>query len=173
MKKIFLDHAATTPADPRVVEAMLPFFSESFGNPSSIHSLGLETRTAVAEAREKVASLIGAASDEIVFTSGGTEADNLAIKGKPGSLPPPATHEVQQAHPIPPSPSVHALRSCAPPTGIAQPGLPNRDCPAAAIFRRHQHAGVTRMALTHRWHRDTPSPSRPPMRAAAAKGPIA
>jgi len=81
MKKIFLDHAATTPADPRVVEAMLPFFSESFGNPSSIHSLGLETRTAVAEAREKVARLIGAASDEIVFTSGGTEADNLAIKG--------------------------------------------------------------------------------------------
>jgi cysteine desulfurase len=81
MKRIFLDHAATTPADPRVVEAMLPFFSESFGNPSSIHSLGLETRTAVAEAREKVAGLIGAASDEIVFTSGGTEADNLAIKG--------------------------------------------------------------------------------------------
>jgi cysteine desulfurase len=81
MKKIFLDHAATTPTDPRVVEAMLPYFSDSFGNPSSIHSLGLETRTAVAEAREKVASLIGAASDEIVFTSGGTEADNLAIKG--------------------------------------------------------------------------------------------
>jgi len=81
MKRIFLDHAATTPADPRVVEAMLPFFSESFGNPSSIHSLGLETRTAVAEAREKVASLIGAASDEVIFTSGGTEADNLAVKG--------------------------------------------------------------------------------------------
>ena len=81
MKKIFLDHAATTPTDPRVVEAMLPYFSDSFGNPSSIHSLGLETRTAVAEAREKVASLIGASGDEIVFTSGGTEADNLAIKG--------------------------------------------------------------------------------------------
>ena len=81
MKKIFLDHAATTPTDPRVVEAMLPYFSDSFGNPSSIHSLGLDARTAVAEAREKVASLIGAASDEIVFTSGGTEADNLAIKG--------------------------------------------------------------------------------------------
>lgn len=81
MKKIFLDHAATTPADPRVVEAMLPYFSESFGNPSSIHSLGLETRTAVAEAREKVARLIGASGDEIIFTSGGTESDNLAIKG--------------------------------------------------------------------------------------------
>jgi cysteine desulfurase len=81
MKRTFLDHAATTPTDPRVVEAMLPYFSDSFGNPSSIHSLGLETRTAVAEAREKVASLIGAAGDEIIFTSGGTEADNLAIKG--------------------------------------------------------------------------------------------
>jgi cysteine desulfurase len=81
MKKIFLDHAATTPTDPRVVEAMLPYFSDSFGNPSSIHSLGVETRTAVAEAREKVARLIGASSDEIIFTSGGTEADNLAIKG--------------------------------------------------------------------------------------------
>ena len=81
MKRIYLDHAATTPTDPRVVEAMLPHFSDAFGNPSSIHSLGVETRTAVAEAREKVAGLIGAASDEIIFTSGGTEADNLAIKG--------------------------------------------------------------------------------------------
>ena len=81
MKKIYLDHAATTPTDRRVVEAMLPHFTDAFGNPSSIHSLGVETRTAVAEAREKVASLIGAASDEVIFTSGGTEADNLAIKG--------------------------------------------------------------------------------------------
>ena len=81
MKRIYLDHAATTPTDPRVVAAMLPYFSDSFGNPSSIHSLGLETRTAVAEAREKVARLIGASSDEIIFTSGGTEADNLAVKG--------------------------------------------------------------------------------------------
>jgi cysteine desulfurase len=81
MKRIYLDHAATTPADHRVVESMLPYFSDSFGNPSSIHSLGLETRTAVGEARERVASLIGAASDEIIFTGGGTEADNLAVKG--------------------------------------------------------------------------------------------
>ena len=66
MKKIYLDHAATTPTDPRVVEAMLPHFTDAFGNPSSIHSLGVETRIAVAEAREKVASLIGAASDEII-----------------------------------------------------------------------------------------------------------
>lgn len=81
MKRIYLDHAATTPAHHEVVEAMLPYFGESFGNPSSIHFFGQETRTAVDEAREKIASLIGAQSEEIIFTSGGTEADNLALKG--------------------------------------------------------------------------------------------
>ncbi len=81
MQRIYLDHAATTPVDPRVLEAMLPYLGRSFGNPSSIHSLGLESRRAVAAAREQVATLIGAGADEIVFTSGGTEADNLAIKG--------------------------------------------------------------------------------------------
>ncbi|OGO02510.1 MAG: cysteine desulfurase NifS [Chloroflexi bacterium RBG_13_53_26] len=81
MKRIYLDHAATTPTHPEVVEAMLPYFGESFGNPSSIHFLGQETRVIVDEAREKIASLIGAQSDEIVFTSGGTEADNFALKG--------------------------------------------------------------------------------------------
>lgn len=81
MKRIYLDHAATTPTDPRVLEAMLPYFSDAFGNPSSIHSLGQETRAAVEEARHKIAGLIGARSEEIIFTSGGTEADNLAIKG--------------------------------------------------------------------------------------------
>ncbi len=81
MKRTYLDHAATTPTHPEVVEAMLPYFSESFGNPSSIHFLGQETRVIVDEAREKIASLIGAQSNEIVFTSGGTEADNFALKG--------------------------------------------------------------------------------------------
>lgn len=81
MKRIYLDHAATTPTHPDVVEAMLPYFSESFGNPSSIHFLGQETRVAVDEARERIASLIGARVDEIIFTSGGTEADNFALKG--------------------------------------------------------------------------------------------
>ena len=81
MKRIYLDHAATTPTDPRVLETMLPYFSGAFGNPSSIHSLGQETRAAVEEARQKIASLIGAQSEEIIFTSGGTEADNFAIKG--------------------------------------------------------------------------------------------
>jgi len=80
-KRIYLDHAATTPAHPEVTEAMSPYYSEVFGNPSSIHSFGQEARTAVEEAREKVAALINAKKDEIVFTSGGTESDNFAIKG--------------------------------------------------------------------------------------------
>jgi cysteine desulfurase len=81
MKRIYLDHAATTPTHPQVVQAMLPYFADTFGNPSSIHSLGQETRAAVEEARGAIASLIGAEAEEIVFTSGGTEADNLAVKG--------------------------------------------------------------------------------------------
>ena len=81
MKKIYLDHAATTPTHPEVVAAMLPYFTDAFGNPSSIHSLGQESRAAVEESREQIARLIGAQSEEIIFTSGGTEADNYAIKG--------------------------------------------------------------------------------------------
>jgi cysteine desulfurase len=81
MKRIYLDHAATTPTHPEVVEAMLPYFSDVFGNPSSIHSFGQEAKAAAEEERDKVADLIGARSEEIVFTSGGTEADNSAIKG--------------------------------------------------------------------------------------------
>jgi len=78
---IYLDHAATTPVDPRVFEAMRPFFAESYGNPSSFHQIGLQAKNAVASARETVAKLLNAHADEIVFTSGGTESDNLAIFG--------------------------------------------------------------------------------------------
>ncbi len=81
MKRIYLDYAATTPTHPEVVRAMLPYFSDTFGNPSSIHSYGQEAKGAVEEARAKVAHLIGARDEEIVFTSGGTEADNFALKG--------------------------------------------------------------------------------------------
>ncbi len=81
MRKIYLDHAATTPAEPEVVAAMLPYFNELYGNPSSIHSLGQEARLAVEESRAKVAALIGARLDEIIFTGSGSEADNLAIIG--------------------------------------------------------------------------------------------
>lgn len=81
MKKIYMDYAATTPAHPKVVEAMAPYFSEKFGNPSSIHMFGQEARAAVEEARDKVAALIGAQREEIFFTSGGTESDNWAVIG--------------------------------------------------------------------------------------------
>jgi cysteine desulfurase len=78
---IYLDHAATTPVRPEVFEAMTPFFGPRFGNPSSTHRWGREARAALDEARERVAKCIGARADEICFTSGGTESDNLAILG--------------------------------------------------------------------------------------------
>jgi cysteine desulfurase len=81
MRRIYLDHAATTPAHPEVVKAMLPFFADAFGNPSGIYSYGQEARGAVEEARTKVAELIGAWSEEVIFTGGGTEADNYALEG--------------------------------------------------------------------------------------------
>lgn len=81
LERIYLDHAATSPVHPQVVEAMIPYMTTYFGNPSSIHSFGRETRRALDEARETIAKTIGAKANEIIFTSGGTEADNLAIIG--------------------------------------------------------------------------------------------
>lgn len=82
MKRIYLDHAATTPVDPRVLETMLPYFSESFGNPSSIHSFGRENRKAIEDARAVIAEEIGAADPrEIIFTGCGSESDNMALRG--------------------------------------------------------------------------------------------
>ncbi|HEX2780252.1 MAG TPA: aminotransferase class V-fold PLP-dependent enzyme, partial [Gemmatimonadaceae bacterium] len=80
-ESIYLDHAATTPVRREVLEAMLPFLGDRFGNPSSTHRWGREARVALDEARERVATVLGARPDEICFTSGGTEADNLAILG--------------------------------------------------------------------------------------------
>lgn len=81
MKKIYLDHAATTSTDPAVLEAMIPWFRDRFGNPSSPHTFGREGRAAVETAREKVAALLGAGPMEVVFTSGGTESDTMALWG--------------------------------------------------------------------------------------------
>jgi cysteine desulfurase len=78
---IYLDHAATTPVRPEVLEAMTPFFGARFGNPSSVHRWGRDARTALDEARSRIAACLHAQPDEIVFTSGGTEGDNLAILG--------------------------------------------------------------------------------------------
>jgi len=80
-RKIYLDHSATTPVHPEVLEAMLPFYKGVFGNASSIHSFGRESKVALDESREKVAKFLNADPLEIYFTSGGTESDNLAIKG--------------------------------------------------------------------------------------------
>jgi len=81
MRRVYLDNSATTPVLPEVLEGMQPYFAEHFGNASSIHHHGQETRAAVESARESVAALLGCRAAEVVFTSGGTEADNLAIFG--------------------------------------------------------------------------------------------
>ncbi|MFH1788592.1 MAG: cysteine desulfurase family protein [Candidatus Altiarchaeota archaeon] len=84
--KVYLDHGATTPVDPAVVEAMLPFYGEKFGNASSLHGWGREAKSALEDSREKIASRINASPEEIIFTSGGSESDNLALKGIAYSL---------------------------------------------------------------------------------------
>src|SRR5688572_23934096 len=81
MRRVYLDHSATTPVDPRVLAAMMPYLTENYGNASSVHLFGQHARAAVDKSRRRIASLIGARPNEIVFTSGGTEANNLAIRG--------------------------------------------------------------------------------------------
>ncbi|HCS48558.1 MAG TPA: cysteine desulfurase NifS, partial [Candidatus Aminicenantes bacterium] len=81
MRQVYLDHIAATPLDPQVLEAMLPFFRDKFGNPQSLHSAGQEALIALEEARLRVAQLIGAEDSEVFFTSSGSEANNFALKG--------------------------------------------------------------------------------------------
>src|ERR1700690_943729 len=81
MRRVYFDNNATTPVLPEIFEAMRPYFVEQFGNASSVHHHGQETRAAVERARQSVATLLGCRTSEIVFTSGGTEGDNLAIFG--------------------------------------------------------------------------------------------
>lgn len=80
-RQVYLDHNASTPVHPEVVEAMLPYFSERFGNPSSVHGFGREAREGLETARDQVAHFLRVGKEEIVFTSGGTESDNMAVKG--------------------------------------------------------------------------------------------
>ena len=86
MKSVYLDYAATTPAAPEVIQAMLPYFHEIYGNPSSLHAVGQSAKHAVEEARDTIASFMGAKPEEIVFTSGGTESNNFALKGTAWAL---------------------------------------------------------------------------------------
>ena len=87
MRRVYLDHNASTPVHPDVLAAMLPYFSERFGNASSIHGFGREARDGIDAARETIAGLLRVTPEEIVFTSGGTESDNLAVKGVAGARP--------------------------------------------------------------------------------------
>jgi cysteine desulfurase len=80
-RRVYLDHNASTPVHPEVVQAMLPYFGERFGNPSSVHIFGREAREGLETAREQIAHFLGVGKEEIVFTSGGTESDNMAVKG--------------------------------------------------------------------------------------------
>ncbi|MBM3246760.1 MAG: cysteine desulfurase NifS [Candidatus Omnitrophica bacterium] len=97
MKKVYLDYAATAPTDPEVIKAMEPYFFEKFGNPSSIHSFGQEAKKAVEESRQALASSLGAKPEEIIFTSGGTEADNFAIFGVAAALEKKGNHIIASA----------------------------------------------------------------------------
>ncbi len=81
MTPIYLDHSATTPVDPRVVQAMLPYFTEVYGNASSAHSFGRSAEHAIESARETIATVLKCKPKEIIFTSGGSESDNLAVRG--------------------------------------------------------------------------------------------
>ncbi len=87
---IYLDHAATTPVRPEVLDAMLPYFSQAFGNPSSLYAIAGESRNAIDEARARVASVLNCRTSDVVFTGGGTEADNMAIKGVASTFDEPA-----------------------------------------------------------------------------------
>ena len=95
--RIYFDHAATTPLDPRVAEAMRPFLAEDYGNPSSLHAPGRKAREAVEQARAQVAELLGADPSEMVFTGSGTEADNLALTGSFDPVPAPGDHLITSA----------------------------------------------------------------------------
>jgi cysteine desulfurase len=111
-RPIYLDYNATTPVDPGVVEVMLPYLREHFGNPSSAHAYGAETKRAIERARVQVAALIGCGAEEILFTSGGSEANNMVIKGVAASLRSRGRHIITSAveHPAVLEPC-HALET--------------------------------------------------------------
>ncbi len=96
-RQVYMDHAATTPVDEQVLEAMLPYFTTQFGNPSSLYNLAQESRRAVDQARDTVAQILGARPSEIIFTGGGTESDNIAVRGTASALRQNGNHIITSA----------------------------------------------------------------------------
>ena len=96
-RQVYMDHAATTPVDAQVLEAMLPYFTTQFGNPSSLYNLAQESRRAVDQARDTVAQILGARPSEIIFTGGGTESDNIAVRGTASALRQNGNHIITSA----------------------------------------------------------------------------
>jgi cysteine desulfurase len=127
MSRIYLDHNATTPLDPRVLDAMLPILRDGFGNPSSLHWFGQQARAAVDTAREQVAALVGASPGEIVFTGSGTEADNAALRGAAGAAREPRRKVVYSAI------EHHAVMNTA--KALAEEGFPVESARARADGR--------------------------------------
>ena len=123
-RRIYFDNAATTPVDPEVLESMLPYLTEKYGNASSIHYFGQETRAAVDKARQQVAALIGARPTEVIFTSGGTEANNLAIRGLVESVGKPSGADVHIITSAIEHPSVTAVIEDLEKTGTSVTYLP-------------------------------------------------
>ena len=111
MSHVYFDHNATTPLEPRVLEAMLPFLREQYGNASSRHELGTQARKAVNTAREQVAEIVHVQPSQVVFVSGGTEANNLFIKGAAGYLKPSQVAVSAIEHPCVAKPAPGMTRS--------------------------------------------------------------
>jgi cysteine desulfurase len=141
MRRIYLDHAATTPLDPRVFEAMRPYLLEHFGNPSSVHARGRKARFAVEESRETVASLLGAEPGEIVFTSGGTEANNSALLGTDGGVLTSAAEHESVLRPV------EALRDRGWPIRMIMPG--RTGAVSAGTIERYLDGDIALVSIMH------------------------
>jgi cysteine desulfurase len=144
MQQVYMDHAATTPLDERVFDAMVPYLKEHFGNASSVHARGRKVRFAVEESRERVAALLGAEPGEVVFTSGGTEADNLAIKGT-------LRHHAYQA-----KGKGHLITSAAEHEAVLRPAEALRDVGwPVTILQPAAHGAVTAQQVAQALRPDT------------------
>ena len=150
---IYLDHNATTPMDDRVIEAMQPFMGIFFGNPSSLHRLGRTSRSAIDTARSQVAALVGVEPAQVIFTSGGTEANNLAIKGLAGTLAAGVIAVGATEHPSVLAPAWHlrkqgwevltlAVDSAGALTSEGIAGLPKPNLRIASVMLANNETGV-------------------------------